>query len=66
MLDKSRILSLIPNEFEKFNNIWARMLHFIYHVTFKKILWNRIFGVECSDLVIMFATLSLNALHNVT
>ena len=43
------ILSLFPNEFNKFNNTGARMLDFIYHMTLK-LLKNHIFGVKTQDL----------------
>ena len=33
MLGKPRILSLLPNSFDKFNNTRARMLNSIYHMT---------------------------------
>ena len=39
------ILSLFRNELNKFNNIGARTLHSIYHMTLK-LLKNRIFGVK--------------------
>ena len=39
------ILSLFPNEFNKFNSTRVRMLHFIYHMTFR-LLWNIITGVK--------------------
>ena len=39
------ILSLFRNEFNKFNNTWARILDSIYHMTFR-LLWNLIFAVK--------------------
>ena len=35
MLGLPSILSLFPNEFNKFNNIRARMLDSIYHMTLR-------------------------------
>ena len=48
MLDKPRMLSLFPNEFNKFNNTRARMLDSIYHMTLRLLL-NLISGVKCYD-----------------
>ena len=44
------ILSLFHNEFNKFNNTGARMLHSFYHMTLK-LLKNHIIGVktQCSN-----------------
>ena len=39
------ILSLFRNECKKFNNTGARMLHSVYHMTFKNIL-KSYFGVK--------------------
>ena len=39
------LLSLFRNELNKFNNIGARKLYSIYHMTLK-LLKNRIFGVK--------------------
>ena len=50
------ILSLFRNEFNKFNNTWARMLDSIYHMTLR-LLWNLIFAVKRYNFVIMYATL---------
>ena len=43
MLGLSSILSLFRNEFNKFNNTRARMLHSIYHMTntFKSHFWRK-------------------------
>ena len=41
------ILSLFPNEFNKFNNTGARMLDSFYHMTLK-LIKNGIFGVKTS------------------
>ena len=47
--DKKRgllsILSLFPNEFNKFNNTGARMLDAIYHMTLR-LLWSFISDVK--------------------
>ena len=43
MRDLSRILSLFPNSFNKLNNIGARMLDFVYHMTLK-LFYNHIFA----------------------
>ena len=47
----SNILSLFPNEFNKFNNTRARMLDSIYHMTLI-ILLNLISGVKSYNFVI--------------
>ena len=39
------ILSLFPNEFNKFNNTRAQMLDSIYYMTLR-LLWNLISGVK--------------------
>ena len=39
------ILSLVRNEFNKFNKTGARMLDSIYHLTLK-LFWNHILGVK--------------------
>ena len=41
------ILALFSNEFDKLNNMGARMLDSIYHITLKLIKY-RIFGVKMS------------------
>ena len=52
----SRILSLFRNEFNKFNNIRARLLDFIYYMTFI-LLSNLISPVKSYNCVIMYTTL---------
>ena len=49
------ILSLVRNEFNKFNNTRARMLDSIYHMTnsLKTHFWRK----KCYNFVIMCATL---------
>ena len=51
------ILSLLGNEFNKFNNTAvARMLDFIYHMTLK-LLKKRMFGLKHQDFDIFYGTL---------
>ena len=52
----SRILSLFRNEFNKFNNIRARLLDSIYYMTFI-LLSNLISAVKNYNCVIMYTTL---------
>ena len=56
------ILSLFLNEFNKFNNIRARMLDSIYHMTLR-FLWNFILGVKSYNFVIMYAMLLWTSKH---
>ena len=46
------ILSLIRNNFNKFNNTRARMLDSIYHMTLR-LLWNLTFGLKRYNFVII-------------
>ena len=46
------ILSLFRNEFNKFNNVRARMLDSIYHMTLSSFL-----AQKCYNFIIMYATL---------
>ena len=50
------ILSLLRNEFNKFNNTRARVLDSIYHMTWR-LLWNRISAVKRYNFDIMYAKL---------
>ena len=50
------ILSLFPNEFNKFNNTRALMLDSIYHITLI-LLCNLISGIKSYNFVIMYPTL---------
>ena len=52
----SSILSLLSNEFNKFNNSGTRMLDSIYHMALK-ILKNLIFGVKTSIFLAFYATI---------
>ena len=45
MLGMPSILSLFRNEFNKFNNTWARMLDYIYHMTLR-LPWNLFSSVK--------------------
>ena len=50
------ILSPFPNEFNKCNNMGARMLDYIYHMTLN-LLKYRVFGMKAQDFAIFYATL---------
>ena len=59
------ILSFIHIEFNKFNNTGARILVFIYNVTFK-ITSKSYFWRKTSRVALMYATLTWTLLRNVT
>ena len=50
------ILTLLHNEFNKFEKTGARILDSIYHMTLR-LLWNLISGIKSYNCVIMYATL---------
>ena len=61
-----KILSHFRNEFNKFNNTKARMLDYIYHMTFK-LCKNQIFGVKTSKFCkTMYFTKRYSGRHIVT